>query len=340
MNKKENIGIYFLNFSIRWRLLFRPIQFVHYRIESMKEEQDWPVLNFPELQDTIETLHQWIQIVGKIRLKAMPWQNHSWHTTLYISPSGFSTHGIPYKDHFFKLDFDFKVHKLFIRSSNSETVNINLKPQSVADFYQLLFGKLSSIGIEIKIHPRPNEMDPAIPFSENTKIRPYDPNAANTLWRAMVKANKVFNRFRSEFVGKASPVHLFWGAFDLAVTRFSGNPAPLHQGGIPNIPLEVMQEAYSQEVSSAGFWPGAAEFPMPVFYAYAYPADASFGEQSVLPKEAFYSPEKGEFFLKYEDVQRSDNPEKALYEFLQSTYIAATKVSKWDRDKLERKDNF
>lgn len=303
----------------------------------MKNEQNWPVLNFAEMQDTIETLHQWIQIVGKIRLKTMPWQNHSWHTALYVTPSGYSTHGIPYQGQIFQIDFDFKKHKLLIQCSNAETITIDLKPKTVANFYKELFEKLSGLGIEIKIYSKPNEMDPAIPFSENTVNKSYDPNAANALWQAMLKANAVFNEFRSDFIGKASPVHLFWGAFDLAVTRFSGNPAPLHQGGMPNMSLEVMQEAYSQEVSSAGFWPGSKDSPMPVFYAYAYPSDASFGEQKVLPKEAFYSPEMGEFFLKYEDVQNSENPEKTLHDFLRTTYEAATNISEWDRTKLEKK---
>jgi len=303
----------------------------------MKNEQNWPVLNFAEMQDTIETLHQWIQIVGKIRLRTMPWQNHSWHTALYVTPSGYSTHGIPYQGQIFQIDFDFKKHKLLIQCSNAETITIDLKPKTVANFYKELFEKLSGLGIEIKIHSKPNEIDPAIPFSENTVNKSYDPIAANALWQAMLKANGVFNEFRSDFIGKASPVHLFWGAFDLAVTRFSGNAAPLHQGGMPNMSLEVMQEAYSQEVSSAGFWPGSKDSPMPVFYAYAYPSGASFGEQKVLPKEAFYSPEMGEFFLKYEDVQNSENPEKTLHDFLRTTYEAATNISEWDRPKLEKK---
>ncbi|MEO1450278.1 MAG: DUF5996 family protein [Bacteroidota bacterium] len=211
-----------------------------------------------------------------------------------------------------------------------------MKPRTVADFYAELFEKLANLGIEITIHGSPNEMEPAIPFAENVVNKSYDPAAAHALWQAMLKANGVFNQFRSEFVGKCSPVHLFWGAFDLAVTRFSGNPAPLHQGGMPNMPLEVMQEAYSQEVSSAGFWPGSKDFPFPAFYAYAYPSDPGFGEQKVLPKEAFYSAEMGEFFLKYEDVQQADNPEQMLHDFLQSTYEAAANTSNWDREKLEK----
>ncbi|MDC8003216.1 DUF5996 family protein [Aureisphaera galaxeae] len=296
----------------------------------------WPVLDFNTIQDTLETLHQWIQIVGKIRLRTMPWQNHSWHTALYISPHGFSTHGIPYEGRVFQIDFDFEQHKLFIQCSGSDTVVMELRPMTVADFYKELFKKLSNLGIDVTIHGSPNEMEPAIPFAKNTINKSYAPQAANDLWQAMMRANDVFNQFRSEFVGKCSPVHLFWGAFDLAVTRFSGNSAPLHQGGMPNMPLEVMQEAYSQEVSSAGFWPGSKDFPFPAFYAYAYPSDQRFGEQKVEPKEAFYSPDMGEFFLKYEDVQRSEQPEKMLYDFLQTTYEAAANTSKWDRVSLEK----
>jgi len=303
---------------------------------SDKDNKEWPVLNFAEIQDTLASLHQWIQIVGKIRLRTMPWQNHSWHAALYITAHGFSTHGIPYNGTVFQLDFDFKQHKLVIQSSDGETLTMKLKPRTVADFYNELFNKLASIGVDIKIHASPNEMEPAIPFAENIENKSYDPKAAYVIWQAMLKVNGVFNHFRSEFIGKCSPIHLFWGAFDLAVTRFSGNPAPLHQGGVPNMPLEVMQEAYSQEVSSAGFWLGSKDSPMPVFYAYAYPSDESFGAQKVLPTEAFYSAEMGEFFLKYEDVQQSSDPEKMVYDFLQSTYEAAVNTSDWNKTKLEK----
>ena len=303
---------------------------------NLEQSSKWPELNFSEIQETLETVHQWIQIVGKIRLKTMPWQNHSWHTALYITPSGYSTQAITYKGGMFQLDFDFKNHELLIQSSHAETITMELIPKSVADFYKELFEKLASIGIDVKIHSAPNEMDPAIPFAENTVNKSYDPKAAEAIWRAMLKVSGVFNKFRSEFIGKCSPVHLFWGAFDLAVTRFSGNPAPLHQGGVPNMPLEVMQEAYSQEVSSAGFWPGSKDSPMAVFYAYAYPSGPKFGEQKVLPKEAFYSSDMGEFFLKYEDVRNADNPENTLFEFLQTTYEAAINTADWDRSKLEK----
>ncbi|MEL6653618.1 MAG: DUF5996 family protein, partial [Bacteroidota bacterium] len=212
----------------------------------------------------------------------------------------------------------------------------DLRPRTVADFHDDLFTKLASIGLDIDIHGSPNELAHAIPFAENTINEVYDPQAAHAIWQAMLKTNQVFNQFRSNFVGKASPVHLFWGAFDLAVTRFSGNPAPLHPGGVPNMSLEVMQEAYSQEVSSAGFWMGSKDFPFPAFYAYAYPSDPAFSQQPVQPEAAFYSEQMGEFLLKYEDVQQSDTPEDTLYSFLQTTYEAAANTSNWDREKLEK----
>ena len=303
---------------------------------SLTSPSPWPELDFNQMKDTLETLHQWIQIVGKIRLKTMPWQNHSWHTTLYISPVGYSTHGIPYEGRTFQIDFDFIKHQLIIRCSDTEDLSMDLSSRTVADFYGELFEKLHSIGLNVKIHPKPNELKEAIPFKENTVNATYDPRAANTLWQAMLKANEVFSQFRSDFLGKTSPVQLFWGAFDLAVSRFSGEAAPLHPGGMPNMPLELMQEAYSREVCSAGFWPGSPDSPQAVFYSYVYPTPASYPEQKVLPDQAFYSPEMGEFFLKYSDVQSSPNPEKMLYDFLSSTYAAAANAANWDRKQLER----
>ncbi len=302
----------------------------------MSKKQSWPELNFSDIQQTLETLHHWIQIVGKVRLKTMPWQNHSWHVALYVSSKGFTTNPIPYEGRIFQIDFDFKRHKLIVECSNAGSAEMDLYPRTVADFYQELFEKLDALGINVKIHERPNEMEPAIAFSENTINKSYDKDAVQAIWKAMLRANEVFNQFRSDFIGKASPVHLFWGAFDLAVTRFSGNDAPLHQGGMPNMPLEVMQEAYSKEVSSAGFWLGSNDFPYPAFYAYAYPSDTDFGKQEVEPKQAFWSDEMGEFFLKYEDLLKSPDPEKVLLSFLQSTYEAAVNTSQWDRTKLER----
>ena len=303
---------------------------------GLEKNTTWPELDFNQIKDTLDTLHQWIQIVGKIRLKTMPWQNHSWHAALYISPRGFTTQAIPYDGDIFQIDFNFEDHILNIQRTGKADAVIKLESMTVANFYAQIFEKLRSLGIEVTIHGKPNEMEPAIPFKDNIVNSSYDPKAANTLWKAMLKVNTVFNTFRSEFIGKCSPVHLFWGAFDLAVTRFSGNAAPLHQGGMPNMPLEVMQEAYSKEVSSAGFWPGSKDFPVPAFYAYAYPSPSAFSTQAVSPKAAFYSEDMGEFFLKYEDVQQSDKPEQMLYDFLQSTYEAAANTAKWDRKALEK----
>ncbi|MEO1021967.1 MAG: DUF5996 family protein [Bacteroidota bacterium] len=302
----------------------------------LSHSNSWPVLYFEDIHETLETLHQWVQIVGKIRLRTMPWQNHSWHTTLYITSSGFSTLGIPYEGRIFQIDFDFRKHKLFISCSNEGLVEMELTAMTVADFYHRLFEKLAELSIEVEIHGSPNEIETAIPFAENTVNSAYDPKAAQSVWQAMLKINEVFHQFKSDFLGKCSPVHLFWGAFDLAVTRFSGKTAPLHQGGMPNMPLDVMQEAYSHEVSSAGFWPGSKDVPVPAFYAYAYPTPEDFSKQPVLPKQAFYSEEMGEFFLKYEDVQQAEDPEHMLLEFLRTTYEAAAHTLEWDREALER----
>ena len=241
---------------------------------------NWPELDFIKMQDTIETLHPWIQIVGKIRLKTMAWQNHSWHTTLYINSNGFTTHGIPHNGRIIQIDFNFRKHQLIIHCSDTSELTMDLYSRTVADFHKELFKKLESIGVFVKIHGKPNELDPAIPFKENTVNKSYNPDDAFALWKAMLKTNEVFTKFRGEFVGKASPVQLFWGAFDLAINRFSGKKAPLHSGGMPNMPLEVMQEAYSQEVSSAGFWPGSKDAPNPVFYSYVYPTPESSREEN------------------------------------------------------------
>jgi hypothetical protein len=298
-------------------------------------KNDWPQLQFGELKDTIATVQLWAQIVGKIRLRKTPWLNHSWHVTLYVSPTGLTTNSIPYKDGFFKIDFDFINHQLIITCSSGNTEVVKLYPRSVASFYHELFEKLAKMGIDVKIYAKPNELDPAIPFAEDETHASYDAEQINRYWKALVKIDGVFTRFRAGFTGKCSPVHLFWGAFDLAVTRFSGRKAPLHPGGAPNMPDNVMQEAYSHEVSSAGFWPGSADFPFPAFYAYCYPTPPAFGTQPVKPEAAFYSRDMGEFFLKYEDVIAADNPETTLLAFLHSTYEAAANTGNWDRQNLE-----
>ncbi|MEP2668776.1 MAG: DUF5996 family protein, partial [Cyclobacteriaceae bacterium] len=218
----------------------------------------------------------------------------------------------------------------------NKNVVIDLYPRTVADFYDDLFEKLEGLGINIQIHGSPNEMEPSIPFAENTENKSYDKQSVVDFWQAAVSTHNVFLKFRSDFIGKCSPVHFFWGAFDIAVTRFSGRKAPLHQGAMPNMPKEVMQEAYSQEVSSCGFWPGSDASPVPMFYAYCYPSPAEYGKEKVLPEQAFWSEEMGEFFLKYDDVRMAEDPEKMLMDFLQSTYIAAAKTGKWDRKNLEK----
>lgn len=303
----------------------------------MTNSTPWPKLDYSSWKDTLATLHQWGQIVGKIRLQTMPWQNHSWHTTLYISPIGFSTQSIPYKGGAFQIDFDFIRHHLCIRSTHAEDKSMKLYPRSVASFNNELFSLLAELGLDIKIHGAPNEMEQAIPFHLNEVNKSYDREAVRNFWEAMIKIDGVFTNFRSDFIGKCSPVHLFWGAFDLAVTRFSGRPAPLHPGGMPHMPLDVMQEAYSHEVSSAGFWPGSNQFPEPAFYSYCYPSPADFAQQQIEPKEAFYSAEMGEFFLKYSDVAASNHPNQMLMSFLQTTYEAAAHSGKWDREVLERR---
>lgn len=294
--------------------------------------QSWPVLDYKKYKDTLATVHLWTQIVGKIRLSNSPWINHSWHVTLYVSSRGLTTGSIPYADGIFQLDMDFVSHELIISSSDGQREHIALYPRSVASFYKELLTKLDEMGIEADIYASPNEVDPAIPFIEDEIHKSYDAVQMNLLWLALVKIEKVFTRFRATFRGKVSPVHFFWGAFDLAVTRFSGREAPVHQGGAPNMPDRVMQEAYSHEVSSSGFWPGSEQSPSPAFYSYCYPTPEEFGKQSVKPAEAFYSQEMGEFFLPYEAVQQAADPEKELMQFLTSTYTAAAVTGNWDED--------
>lgn len=303
--------------------------------ENHTTHDRWPKLNFNDYKDTLATFHLWSQIVGKIRLKKMPWTNHSWHVSLYISSSGLSTGSIPYKDGIFSIDFDLVDHQLKINSSTGEHRMMALYPRTIAGFYGELFEKLAEMDIDVAIHAAPNEIEPAIPFKDDIQPRSYEQAKAHDLWLAMVNIHNVFTQFRAGFVGKSSPVHLFWGSFDLAVTRFSGRQAPEYQGGPPNIPLKVMQEAYSHEVSSCGFWPGSDNYPHPAFYAYCYPAPADFKQQPVEPEEAFYSEEMGEFVLLYENIRQSPHPEEMLMKFLQTTYEAAANTAGWDRKTLE-----
>jgi hypothetical protein len=301
----------------------------------MENLEQWPELNFGDWKNTLATVQLWTQIVGKIRLIKMPWLNHSWHVTLYVQSRGLTTGSMPYEGGIFQIDFDFIDHELIITSSAGECKKIGLYPRTVASFYKELFEKLEMMGIHVSIYAVPNELDPIIPFAEDELHRDYDAAMIHKFWKALVSIEVVFTRFRAGFTGKCSPVHFYWGGFDLAVTRFSGREAPKHPGGVPNIPLEVMQEAYSHEVSSAGFWPGSEAFPHPVFYSYCYPTPEAFGQQQVLPYEAFYSKEMGEFFLLYEVVRQADIPEDKLIQFLNSTYAAAANTGNWDRKALE-----
>jgi hypothetical protein len=293
-------------------------------------KQSWPVLSFEKLKDTMATVHLWTQMVGKIRLQQMPWINHSWHVTLYIYSRGMTTGAMPYPGGVFQIDMDLIDHELIISTSDGRAARLPLEPESIADFYASLFGALHQLGIAVKIAGRPNEMAVAIPFTEDHAPRIYDKEQMNLLFRALARIEVVFTEFRAGFWGKVSPVHFFWGSFDLAVTRFSGRPAPKYTGNVPNIPPDVMQEAYSHEVSSAGFWPGSEDAPAPVFYSYCYPTPETFGRQAVEPAKAFFNEKMGEFMLPYEVVQQADDPEGELMRFLRSTYRAAAVTGKWD----------
>jgi Family of unknown function (DUF5996) len=297
----------------------------------------WPELPYAAWKDTCITLQLWMQIVGKIRLALMPWLNHSWHVTFRVSARGLVTPLISSGGRHFQIEFDFIDHTLWIRSADGHTRQVMLRPVSVAEFYADVMITLSELGIQVRIDEMPNEIpDPnATPFSQDRIHAAYDPDFANRFWRVLLAAHEVFSRFRTAFLGKASPVHFFWGSFDLAVTRFSGRRAPPHPGGIPHLPDAVVREAYSHEVSSAGFWPGGGPIDYPAFYSYAYPAAEGFAAVPVRPAQAFFSKELGEFILPYDALRTAPDPDAALMEFLQSTYEAAANAGQWDRANLE-----
>jgi Family of unknown function (DUF5996) len=295
----------------------------------------WPSLPFAAWQDTYATLHMWTQIIGKIRLALSPKLNHWWQSTLYVTSRGLTTSSIPYKTRSFQISFDFLSHHLQIETSDGTVRRIALAPRSVADFYQEVMSTLREIGIEVQIWTMPQEVENPIPFDQDHQHAAYDPEYAQRFWRILLQTDRVMTEFRARFIGKSSPVHFFWGSFDLAVTRFSGRSAPEHPGGVPNMADWVTREAYSHEVSSCGFWPGNA-MAGPVFYAYAYPAPAGFRDYPVQPKEAFYSAQMGEFMLSYEVMRQTENPQAVLLAFFQSTYEAAANLGNWDRTALER----
>jgi uncharacterized protein DUF5996 len=296
----------------------------------------WPPLDYGEWKDTQSTLHMWTQIVGKIRLAQTLWTNHSWHVTLYVTARGLTTSPIPYGARTFEIVFDFLDHELRIQTGEGAVESLQLAPRTVADFYHELFGKLRALGLDISIRTLPCEILDAIPFELDRRRGTYDAEQATRFWQALVQADRVLKQFRSRFVGKASPVHFFWGGFDLAVTRFSGRRAPPHPGGVPNLPDWVARDAYSHEVSSCGFWPGGEALPQAVFYAYAYPEPEGFKTASVRPAAARYNTDLREFLLAYDDVRRASSPDATLLEFLQSTYEAAADGAAWDRPALER----
>jgi uncharacterized protein DUF5996 len=296
----------------------------------------WPSLPLEAWSDTLATLHLWTQIVGKVRLVQTPWTNHSWHVTLYVTPRGLTTSPIPHANGSFSIDFDFCDDRLVIRTSGGDTGGFRLEPQSVATFYRRLMEELAKLGVDVRIDPWPNEIADPIRFDRDETHHSYDAEYVHRFWRILVETERVLKTFRARFIGKCSPIHFFWGAADLAVTRFSGRTAPEHPGGAPHLPDWVTREAYSHEVSSCGFWAGGGPVPYPVFYSYAYPEPPGFAVAPVLPKAASYNTDLREFILPYEAVRLAPNPDDALLTFAQTTYEAAANLGKWDRGALER----
>jgi hypothetical protein len=277
-------------------------------------------------KDTRDTLHMWTQVVGKIRMALTPPVNHWWHVTLYLSARGLSTGPVPVRAGILDIEFDFVDHRLVLRTSDGSSRAFPLAGLSVASFYEATLDALGELGVEVEIHPVPNEVEVALPFPDDTVHCTYEPEQAQAFWRQLIDAGAQLQRFRSGFLGKVSPVHYFWGAMDLAVTRFSGRPAPLHPGGAPNCPDSVMHEGYSHELSSAGFWPGGGAEG--AYYSYAYPAPEGFAEAKV-PEGAYFSEELGEFLLPYEVVRAAPDPEALVQEFLEATYRAAAELGEW-----------
>ena len=298
--------------------------------------EPWPSLPLEAWSETYATWHLWSQIVGKVRLAQTPWLNHAWHATLYVTARGLTTSPIPHGSRAFEIGFDFVDHRLTVQTSDGGTGGFALEPMTVATFYARLLQELGRLGVPVQIHRTPNEVPDPIPFDLDDTHRAYDREYAGRFWRILVQADRVFKAFRARFGGKCSPVHFFWGAPDLAVTRFSGRAAPEHPGGVPNLPDWVTRDAYSHEVSSAGFWAGGGPIPYPVFYSYAYPEPAGFAEAAIRPREAFYSPDFHEFVLAYDVVRQAESPDDTLLEFLQTTYEAAAGLGGWDRAALER----
>lgn len=296
---------------------------------------DWPVIPYPAWQETCEALHLWSQIVGKYRLAHTPWVNHSWHATLYVTPRGLTTGPIPDPGGAVALRFDFCDHALVAEAESGSRESFSLEPMSVAAFFDRTKRLVKAVGGEPSIHGHPNELPDVVPFASDTEERPYDRDAVQRFHRALIRIDRVFRRFRTGFIGKVSPVHLFWGSFDLAVTRFSGRPAPLHPGGFPNLPDAVTREAYSHEVSSVGFWPGGGGVDEAMFYSYAYPVPDGFTDAPVQPDAARFDAKLGEFLLPYEAVRTSTDPDATLMRFLETSYEAAAETAGWNRVAIE-----
>ena len=296
---------------------------------------DWPEIPFEPWKDSCATLHLWTQIVGKYRLARTPWINHSWHATLYVTPRGLTTSEVPDGPRAIQVDFDFIDHALVLSASDGVRQRIDLAPMSVADFHGRFRDALATLGANPDFHSAPNEVANPIPFARDHVHAAYDAEAVQRFWRALLRIDRVFKHFRTGFLGKSSPVHLFWGSFDLAVTRFSGRTAPPHPGGVPALPDSVTREAYSHEVSSAGFWPGGGPIDEPAFYSYAYPTPEGFASAAVGPGDAVFDAALGEFLLPYDAVRSAADPEATLLEFLQTSYVAAADLAAWDRAALE-----
>jgi hypothetical protein len=303
-------------------------------MSELNRPQAWLALPYAEWRETAVTLQLWTQIVGKIRLSLTPWLNHGWHVPLYVTARGLGTSPIPVGGELLEIDFDFIAHRLVCRTSLGGERVLALEPCTVADFYHRLFALLADLGIKIAINLQPNEIADPIPFPEDTRHASYDADAAHRFWRVLVQVDRVFKQFRSGFLGKVSPVHFFWGSFDLAVTRFSGRAAPVHPGGVSGLPDQVTREAYSHEVSSAGFWPGSDTFPQAAFYSYTYPEPVGFRDYPTV-KEARFEKSLGEFILPYDAVRSAVSPDDLLLDFLISTYAAAADCGNWDRSALE-----
>ena len=296
----------------------------------------WPALALAGWQDTYATLHMWTQIVGKTRLALAPMENHWWQAALYVTSRGLTTSPMPSRGGTISVDFDFLEHRLHIRTSDGASRTMPLVPQPVAEFHAAYMDALRALGHAVRIWQVPVEIERAIPFAADREHAAYDPDAAHRWWRALVQADLVLKRFRGAFLGKSSPVHFWWGAFDLAVTRFSGRTAPRHGGGVPNCPDYVMWEAYSHECTSFGFWPGGPGLEEPAFYAYAYPEPDGYKDRSPGVAAAYYHADLREFILPYEAVRTAAQPDEVALTFLQSTYEAAADLGRWDRAALER----